>query len=77
MKFNLEKINDYARKISVSVPSEIVSKEIDKFFTNVQRKAKIRGFRPGKAPLNIVKNLYYSQMVGEVSKQLINDGIFS
>jgi len=46
------------KKDKIEIPAEIVEGELQKALKEIQKKAKIPGFRPGKTPLSIIeKNL--------------------
>lgn len=62
MKNNVKKISQCRREIEVEVPSEEVMKEFEKILTQFSKKAKIRGFRTGKIPKDIVKRMYYPEI---------------
>lgn len=59
--------------LNVEVPGELIQKEYELFYKAVAPKAKIPGFRPGKAPRNVLE-MYYGQDAREkVLNNLIND----
>ena len=58
--------------MTVSVPRAEVDREIEKRLRNMARRARIPGFRPGKAPQNIVNQRYGAQVTNEVVKDTIN-----
>ena len=63
-----EKTYGCNHELKVEIPADEVSKEFEKILTSFSNSAKIKGFRPGKAPKNVVKNMYYS----EIKESLIN-----
>ena len=73
---SVEEINSVQRRIKVALSADLVSKAFEDAFRNVQKKAKLQGFRPGKAPLNIIKKLYGDSVRGEVGERLINKHLF-
>lgn len=72
----IEEINSVQRRIKIALPADIVAKAFDDAYRNVQKKASLQGFRPGKAPLTIIKKLYGDAVRGEVSEKLINKHLF-
>ncbi|RLA90927.1 MAG: trigger factor, partial [Deltaproteobacteria bacterium] len=58
MKVSLEDISSVKKKMIVNLPSDLVDKEIDNFYRELNRKVKIKGFRPGKVPRNILERYY-------------------
>ena len=54
-------------------PEDQVTKEIDSFYEELGQKAKIKGFRPGKVPRNILESYFKDYVKGEVIQKLIQD----
>ncbi len=77
MKSTVEQINPVQYRVNVEIPADEVNAAFDNAYRKLQKKAKIQGFRPGKAPLGIVKKLYGTQVTGEVHENLINKHLFS
>jgi trigger factor len=57
----------------VEVPESRVTRELDKRYRDLAKKAKVKGFRPGKVPLGIIKSYYGKAIEQEVSSQFIQD----
>lgn len=72
MKSTVEKLDGLARKINVEVPAEKVQQAFDRVYKAIQKKANIKGFRQGKAPLNTIKSMYGDQVKSDVINDLIN-----
>jgi trigger factor len=73
MKSVIEEINPVKKKINIEIEPDSVEKEMDKALKDVAKKAKIHGFRPGKAPKNIVEKHYGEEVRSEVMNRLISD----
>ncbi len=73
MKSVIEEINPVKKKITIEIEPESVAKEMDKAIKDVAKKAKIPGFRPGKAPKNVVEKHYGEEVRSEVINRLISD----
>jgi trigger factor len=61
------------RRLEVAVPAERVAAEIENRFKDIARTARLKGFRPGKAPLAVVRQQYASQVQSEVVGDLLRD----
>lgn len=72
----VEEINSVQRRVKVAVAPSLVSKAFDDAYRNIQKKAKLQGFRPGKAPITLIKKLYGDSVRGEVVESLINKHLF-
>ena len=74
MKFSLGKSDnskETGKKISITIPSrEIESKVISKL-NSTQKSARVKGFRKGKAPLDIITKIYEP----EIRLEVINDAV--
>ena len=69
MQVTVETINPVTRKINVEIPAEQVDAEIEKVYTGIQKKAKLQGFRPGKAPMQLIRRTYTDAMREEVMRR--------
>ena len=67
-------ISTVKKQLVIDLGSEQVDKKLNKAYEGARKKAKIKGFRPGKAPLNVVKRLYQDQVRMEVMEELVQDG---
>ena len=50
MKTDFADVNDTRKNVRVEIPSDIVDAEIERVARDYSRKARMPGFRPGKAP---------------------------
>lgn len=73
MKFDIETLSPVKRRLRIEIPSDIVSREIEGAFQAVRRRAKIPGFRPGKAPRTLLERQYGHSIQQEVIEKLIPD----
>jgi len=60
----IEDISSVQRKLSFEVLWDDVKGELDSIYKTVGRSAKIRGFRPGKAPRAVLER-HYKEKVEE------------
>ena len=75
MNFNTEELGATKRKLNVEVPAEKVKAEFEKSAGLLRKKARIKGFRPGKVPVGIVKKLFGPQIEQEVTQNLLNQAL--
>jgi trigger factor len=59
-------------ELSVIVPKEDVTKAINKAYAGLSKKARVRGFRKGKAPRSVLQRLYGEAVLQDVRSELIN-----
>src|SRR5436190_11253157 len=71
MKTELLDINETRKNLRVEIPHDIVDAEIDRIARDYSRKARVPGFRPGKAPARVIKQRYKDQILHDVAHDLI------
>jgi len=71
MQTSVETISSLERRISVQLPAQRVAKAIDERLQNLSRTVRMNGFRPGKVPLNVVRQQYGSSVRQEVVERLL------
>jgi len=76
MQVTVEAINPVTKKISIEIPAEQVDTEIEKVYAGIQKKAKLQGFRPGKAPMQLIKRTYNDAMRDEVMRRFYDKTLF-
>lgn len=59
------------RRMEVAVPAARIEKEVDERLRTVSRTARLKGFRPGKAPLKVIRQQFGSQIHREVVSELL------
>lgn len=70
---SVESTQGLERRMKVDVPAERVESEIDKRLKDMSRRAKIKGFRPGKAPMKVIRQQYGAQVREDVVSELVRD----
>ena len=71
MKFSFGNKNDVEQSITISIPADDIQKQVKTKLNSAQRSAKIKGFRKGKAPIDVVKKMYEP----EIRQDVINDAV--
>ncbi|MGB6352570.1 MAG: trigger factor [Steroidobacteraceae bacterium] len=71
MQVSVESISKLERRMQVQVPAERVSQEIAARLKNLSRTARLKGFRPGKAPLTVIRRQFGPQVHREVIGELL------
>ncbi len=77
MKVDIENISGTERKMSVVLPLEQVQEIRSKVFDEIRQSAKIKGFRPGKAPVNVIESAYKNEILSEVATRLVHNSLES
>jgi trigger factor len=76
MQVSVEKTSELSRKMTVSVPEEVVQEKMAARLKSLAREVKIDGFRPGKVPQHVVKKMFGDRIRGEVAGDLIQSTYF-
>jgi len=71
MKVELTDISECRKSLDFEVPQEVVDHEIGHIAQEFARKAKVPGFRPGKAPIAVIKTRYKEEIVSEVMQHVL------
>ena len=66
MQVSVEQTSELGRKITIAVPADKVEAEINQRLNTLKGRVKIDGFRPGKVPMNVVRQRYGAQVRQEV-----------
>ncbi|OGE23168.1 MAG: trigger factor [Candidatus Dadabacteria bacterium RIFCSPHIGHO2_12_FULL_53_21] len=75
MKVSIENLSGTERKVDVVIPVEVVKEKRNEVFGEIRKNAKIKGFRPGKAPAGVVESVYRKEILGETATRLVTDSL--
>ena len=73
--FTKEKVKDLHYSLNGKIDAEDLQKVADKILTEFGKTAKMRGFRPGHIPLNILRQRYNASAWGEAVDKAINEDL--
>jgi len=76
MQVSVEAKEGFERCMTVKVPAERVNEEIDKRLKKIARTVNMDGFRPGKAPISIIRRRYEGQVYDEVFREMLQSSYF-
>lgn len=65
------------KSLTLEIPAEDVARETDRNARELARKIRLPGFRPGKAPVEMIKKRFAEEIKGEVLESLIQDAVTS
>ncbi|HEX7533764.1 MAG TPA: trigger factor, partial [Syntrophales bacterium] len=68
----VEDVSPIKKKLLFDISWLEVKKELDTVYKDVAKKAKIKGFRPGKVPRDILESLYKEHAEEEAMSNLVN-----
>lgn len=73
MQINVQKLSPVLVEFNVSVPAERVKSELDRAYNSVAKNARVRGFRPGKAPRKVLVHMFGARVAADVAQRLVDD----
>jgi trigger factor len=73
MKVNVEDITPVKKKVQIEIAEEQVARQIDSIYADLKKSAKIKGFRPGKVPRQILERYFKDYVKGEAAQKLIQE----
>ena len=76
MQVSVETTGTLERTVTVDVPEERISSAVQEQLQSMTRTSKIQGFRPGKAPLRVIKQRFGSQVRREVVEKLVSSSFY-
>src|SRR5215467_15786675 len=63
------------RELELEIPAEEVSKATERVAKEIARVARVPGFRPGKAPVSLIKRRFADDIKGEVLQTLVPEKV--
>ncbi len=64
------------RSIAVDIPEERILGAVEERLKSMSRTSQVQGFRPGKAPMRIIKQRFGPQVRSEVVEKLVNSSFY-
>jgi trigger factor len=71
MKAELTDLSECKKNLDIEIPQDVVDAEITHIAQELARRARVPGFRPGKAPIGVVKTRYRDESVSELMQHLM------
>jgi len=71
MQVSLTTTGGLERRLEVAVPGDRVNTEVESRLKQLSRTARLKGFRPGKAPARVVKQRFKEQILHDVLHDLV------
>jgi trigger factor len=75
MKFTVEDASTVKKVLHIEIPQDEVVSEIESAYKELNKTAKVKGFRPGKAPRSVLERLYKKDVYEDVTSRLIKTSI--
>ena len=63
------------RELDLEIPADVVTKKIESVAKEFARVARVPGFRPGKAPVSLIRRRFAEDIKGEVLQSLVPESV--
>ncbi len=71
MKSKVKKLTGTARELKIEMPKEAVEEAVEEILNEIKKTAKVPGFRPGNAPMDIIRKKHQDEAVEEAKSRLV------
>lgn len=76
MQVSIKATGKLERSMRVEVPEERISAEVENRLKHLSRTTRLQGFRPGKAPMKLIKQRFGQQVRREVVGEVVQSSFF-
>lgn len=73
MKVDIAHVSGIEKRMTVVIPPETVTSQIDKAYLDLKKNVRLKGFRPGKAPIPILERYFKAQVEEDVISKIVQD----
>ena len=73
MQVTVEDLSSVKKILHIEIPEEDVNREVESAYKELKKTAKIKGFRPGKAPRAVLERHFRKDIDADVSSRLIQE----
>jgi trigger factor len=71
MQITIEDISPVEKRVEFEVPWSDVAPRLDRAYSDLRREVHLKGFRPGKAPRQVLEKLYRHRIEDDVARDLV------
>ncbi|GAA4493740.1 trigger factor [Pseudaeromonas paramecii] len=71
MQVSVETTQGLERRLTITVPADVMDKEINTRLNKLAKTRRVDGFRPGKAPVAMIKKMYGQSVAADVANDLM------
>ncbi len=75
MNVSVEETGPVERRLHIEIPTTEVDAAFEAYFHEMRRSAHIKGFRPGKAPREVLEKYFGERASGEVLQRLVEESL--
>jgi trigger factor len=71
IRIDTNEISPVVRELAIEVDAKRVDSAYTKVLAQLRKTAKVKGFRPGKVPVNVIKQIYGASLGEEIERALV------
>ena len=75
MQVNVEDVSTVKKILHFELPNDRLTAELDKAYAELKKNAKVKGFRPGKAPRSVLERIYKKEVHEDVASRLVQESL--
>lgn len=75
MQVSVENVGTLGRKLTLKIPAERLDSQVDERITRMGRTVRLKGFRPGRVPPQVIRQRFGDQVRGETLSELISESL--
>ena len=75
MQVSVEKTSDLERRMTVQVPAQTIDTKVSSRLNELKKQVRLKGFRPGKVPMNVIQQRYGAQVRDEVLNETMQSSL--
>ncbi len=76
MQVTIEDVNSVKKIIHIEIPEAEITSQLDNAYGEIKKTAKIKGFRPGKAPRQVLERMYNKDVHADVISKVVQTSLF-
>ncbi|HET7664254.1 MAG TPA: trigger factor [Rhodanobacteraceae bacterium] len=75
MQVSVENVGTLGRKLTLKIPAERLDTQVSERITQLGRTVRLKGFRPGRVPVQVIKQRFGDQVRGEALSDMIGESL--
>ena len=75
MQVSVENVGTLGRKLTLKIPADNLDSRVNERITQMGRTVRLKGFRPGRVPPQVIRQRFGDQVRGEILSDLIGESL--
>ncbi len=75
MQVSVENTSGLERRLTVQLPGQEIQEKIESKLRELSKQVRIKGFRPGRVPISVIKQRYGQQVRQDIINEAIQEGL--